>query len=97
MTQGKKKKVLPRLLRYAYILNNVSNYSAVQILYEIVEAYHARDVKVFFVRLRDSPMVLFRKSGLLKLVGEENLFRRVPDAIETIERDMINNGIYVEQ
>lgn len=71
--------------------------SAVQILYEIVEAYHARQVKVFFVRLRENPMKLFRKSGLLYLVGEENLFRKVPDAIETIERDMVNNGIYVQQ
>lgn len=71
--------------------------SAVQILYEIVEAYHARNVKVFFVRLRENPMVLFRKSGLLELVGEENLFRKVPDAIETIERDMVNNGTYLQE
>lgn len=66
-------------------------YSAVQILYEIVEAYHARDVKVYFVRLREKPMTLFRKSGLLDLVGQVNLFRKVPDAIEAIERDMLNN------
>ncbi|KAI9261913.1 sulfate transporter family-domain-containing protein [Helicostylum pulchrum] len=92
----------PRLGKLSYMIFDVDNMpkidaSAVQILYEIVEAYHARDVKVFFVRLRDGPMVLFRKSGLLKVVGEENLFRRVPDVIETIERDMINNGIYVQQ
>lgn len=68
-----------------------------QILYEIVEAYHARNVKVYFVRLREGPMVLFRKSGLLNVVGQVNLFRKVPDAIEAIERDMVNNGTLVQQ
>ena len=66
--------------------------SAVQILYEVVEAYHARNVKVFFVRLREKPMALFRKSGLLNVVGQVNLFRKVSDAIETIEKDMVNNS-----
>jgi MFS superfamily sulfate permease-like transporter len=67
-------------------------YSAVQILGEIVEAYHARDIKVYFVRLREKPLALFRKSGLLDLVGQVNLFRKVSDAIEAIEKDMIHNN-----
>lgn len=66
-----------------------------QILYEIVEAYHARGIKVYFIRLREGPMDLFRKSGLLDVVGQVNLFRKVPDAIEAIERDMVNNGTLV--
>lgn len=66
--------------------------SAVQILYEIVEAYHARDVKVFFVSLRKKPRVLFEKSGLLKVIGEGCLYRKVSDAIETIENDMMARG-----
>ncbi|KAI9477920.1 MAG: sulfate transporter family-domain-containing protein [Benjaminiella poitrasii] len=88
----------PRLLRQlSYMIFDVNNMpeidaSAVQILYEIVEAYHARKVRVYFVRLREQPMALFRKSGLLEMVGVENLFRKVSDAIEVIEKDMTNNN-----
>lgn len=68
-----------------------------QILYEIVEAYHARNVKVYFVRLRGQPMTLFRKSGLLEVVDQINLFSKLSDAIESIERDMVNSGTLVQQ
>lgn len=44
------------------------------------------------MRLREKPMALFRKSGLLNVVGQVNLFRKVSDAIETIEKDMVNNS-----
>ncbi|KAI8886925.1 sulfate permease [Backusella circina FSU 941] len=63
--------------------------SAVQILKEIVEAYHARSVKVYFVRLREQPMDLFEKSGLYDMIGKDYIVRRVPEAIEAIEKDMI--------
>ncbi|KAG2202473.1 hypothetical protein INT47_013089 [Mucor saturninus] len=90
----------PRLGKLSYMIFDVDNMpkidaSAVQILYEIVEAYHARNIKVYFIRLREGPMSLFRKSGLLDVVGQNNLFRKVPDAIEAIERDMVNNGTLV--
>lgn len=62
---------------------------------EVVEAYHARKVKVSFVKLRERPMELFRKSGLLELVGQANLFKKVSDAIEAIEKDMSSSGINI--
>lgn len=61
--------------------------SAVQIMLEIVEAYHARQVAVYFVKLRDRPMKLFEKAGILRLVGRDHLYRKVSEAIETIEKD----------
>ncbi|KAG0166812.1 hypothetical protein DFQ30_006753 [Apophysomyces sp. BC1015] len=64
--------------------------SAVQIMKEIVEAYHARHVAVYFVRLREKPMKLFENSGLLKLVGHDHLFRKVSEAIDVIEKDMLS-------
>ncbi|KAL0098043.1 sulfate transporter family-domain-containing protein [Phycomyces blakesleeanus] len=91
----------PRLGESSYAIFDVDNMpyidaSAVQILYEIVEAYHARNVEVYFVRLREKPMELFERSGLLDLVGKDHLFRRVPDAIEEIEKDMLNRGVVVQ-
>jgi MFS superfamily sulfate permease-like transporter len=61
----------------------------VHILKEIVEAYHARSVKVYFVRLREQPMDLFEKSGLYNMIGKDYIFGRVPEAIEAIEKDMV--------
>ncbi|KAI8379471.1 sulfate transporter family-domain-containing protein [Radiomyces spectabilis] len=68
--------------------------SAIQILCEIVEAYHARNVAVYFVRLREKPLALFKRSGLLDVVGEDHIFRKVSDAIEAIEKDMVKRGVY---
>ncbi|KAI8994936.1 sulfate transporter family-domain-containing protein [Pilobolus umbonatus] len=87
----------PRLGQLSYIIFDVDNMpnidaSAVQILYEIVEAYHARGVKVFFVRLRDQPTNLFLKSGLLDVVGPGNIFMLLTDAIDVIEKDLVNQG-----
>lgn len=67
-------------------------YSAIQIFYEIVEAYKARSVEVYFVRLREQPFGMFKKSGLLYLVGQDHLFRKVSEAIEIIELDISKRG-----
>ncbi|KAL9538854.1 hypothetical protein PS6_011432 [Mucor atramentarius] len=69
--------------------------SAIQILYEIVEAYKSRSVQVYFVRLREQPLGMFKKSGLLYLVGENHLFRKVSEAIECIELDISKRGTTV--
>ncbi|KAI7905826.1 sulfate transporter family-domain-containing protein [Cokeromyces recurvatus] len=66
--------------------------SAIQILYEIVEAYKNRSVEVCFVRLREQPYKMFKKSGLLYLVGQNHLFRKVSEAIEFVELDISKRG-----
>lgn len=70
-------------------------YSAIQIFYEIVEAYKSRSVQVYFVRLREQPFGMFKKSGLLYLVGENHLFKKVSEAIECIELDISKRGTTV--
>ncbi|CAJ0768106.1 8031_t:CDS:2 [Entrophospora sp. SA101] len=61
--------------------------SAVQILFEIVEAYHLRDVNVYFVKLRSNQKKMFEGAGIIEKVGKEHFFNRIPDALE-----YINNG-----
>lgn len=58
-----------------------------------MEAYKARSVQVYFVRLREQPLQLFKKSGLLNLVGENHLFKKVSEAIEVIELDIVKRTI----
>ncbi|KAI9484917.1 sulfate transporter family-domain-containing protein [Zychaea mexicana] len=82
----------PRLSDSSYIIFDVGSMpyidaSAVQILLEIVQAYHARNVAVYFVKVRDRALKLFEASGLLQLVGESHLYRKVSDAIEAVEKD----------
>ncbi|KAF9085926.1 hypothetical protein BGX27_003297 [Mortierella sp. AM989] len=64
--------------------------SAAQILLEIVDAYHARDIRVYFVKLRENSHRLFIKSKLLERAGgESHLFRRTADAMDFIERESL--------
>ncbi|KAI9272875.1 sulfate transporter family-domain-containing protein [Phascolomyces articulosus] len=93
----------PRLSDSSYIIFDVGampyiDASAVQILLEIVAAYHARNVAVYFVKVRERAMKLFEGSGLLELVGEKNLYRKVSDAIEAVEKDRVQRyGIPIPQ
>ncbi|KAF9584255.1 hypothetical protein BGW38_007067 [Lunasporangiospora selenospora] len=59
---------------------------------EIVDAYHARGIKVYFVKLRDNKSrELIIKSGLWERAGgESHFFRRTADAMEFIERESVH-------
>lgn len=50
-------------------------FSAAQILFEIVEAYDRRGVKVYFTKLRENQMKLFKRSGVWDKLGENHFFR----------------------
>ncbi|CAG8612284.1 6181_t:CDS:2 [Paraglomus brasilianum] len=60
--------------------------SAAQILLEIVDSYHARGVKVFFVKLRPNQKKMFTNAGLINKVGEDNFFSRITDVLGHIGR-----------
>ena len=60
---------------------------------EIVESYHAQQVVVYFVRLHDRSLDLFRRSGLLDRIGEDRIFQKVSHAIEVIEKDMLKQRV----
>jgi MFS superfamily sulfate permease-like transporter len=64
--------------------------SAVQILLEIIEAYHNRGVNVFFVKLRENQKKLFERAGIIDKVGDDHFFKRIPDALEYIHRGTLN-------
>ncbi|KAG0245858.1 hypothetical protein BGX31_005756 [Mortierella sp. GBA43] len=82
-----------RLNPVSHVIFDVENMpyldaSAAQILREIVEAYHARNIQVYFVKLRENSRELFIKSELLERAGgEAHLFRRTADAMDYIERE----------
>ncbi|ORX59698.1 hypothetical protein DM01DRAFT_1399158 [Hesseltinella vesiculosa] len=84
----------PRLRDTSYVIFDIGSMpyidaSAVHILKDIVQAYHARQVSVFFVRLRPRPQATFEKSGLMSMIGKDHLFGKVSDAIDAIEQDLV--------
>ncbi|KAI7855966.1 sulfate transporter family-domain-containing protein [Circinella umbellata] len=88
----------PRRNQSSYIIFDVDNMpdidaSAVQIMDEIVESYHAQEIVVYFVRLHDRSLDLFRRSGLLDKIGEDRIFQKVSHAIEVIENDMLKQRL----
>ncbi|KAL1925648.1 uncharacterized protein VTP21DRAFT_531 [Calcarisporiella thermophila] len=70
--------------------------SAIQILNEIVEAYHTRGVEVFFVKLRENSRELFARSGLIDMIGEDHICRRISDAMKEIKRRQSNTIVTFE-
>lgn len=65
------------------------NFSAVQILYEIIESYHEQRVQVLMVNGHPHAMPLINRSGILDLIGPHLFFENVTDAIQSIEQDLL--------
>lgn len=61
---------------------NVILLSAAQTLYEIVQEYQKRLIKVCFVKLRLECEEIFTLAGILDLVGNHGLFSKLRDAYE---------------
>jgi hypothetical protein len=51
---------------------------------------------VFFIKLREQPLNMFRKVGLFDLIDENHLFRKTSEAIEAIEFERVKRGIFIE-
>ncbi|CDH60756.1 sulfate anion transporter [Lichtheimia corymbifera JMRC:FSU:9682] len=69
--------------------------SAVQILHEVIESYHDRGVHVYLVRVDPNVMPLLEKSGILDLIGMDQVLQEVTDAIQAIEYDMATCSVVV--
>lgn len=63
-------------------------HSAVQILYEIIEAYHEQDVQILLVNGHPHAMPLINRAGILDLIGHHMFFNDITDAIQSIEQDI---------
>jgi hypothetical protein len=53
-------------------------------MFEIVEEYKKRDVKICFVKLRYQLKQLFKYAGLIDLIGESNFFQKINSAVASI-------------
>ncbi|KAJ3044275.1 Solute carrier 26 [Rhizophlyctis rosea] len=71
--------------------------SAAQILLEIVQEYHSRNIEVCFVKLREKCRTKFLRSGIYDLVGPGHFFRKIRDAIEFLRNaDRIRDPFYAD-
>jgi hypothetical protein len=66
------------------LICNANSLSAIQTLEEIVHDYQNRQIMVCFVKLRSECKELFQRSGLVDLVGTQNFFSKISDAVQAI-------------
>ncbi|KAF7726514.1 hypothetical protein EC973_008645 [Apophysomyces ossiformis] len=66
--------------------------SAAQILYEIIESYHAQRTQVFLVNIHTNVTETIRRAGILSLVGSSHICYSVVEAIQTIECDLVTKA-----
>ncbi|EKM53615.1 uncharacterized protein PHACADRAFT_176024 [Phanerochaete carnosa HHB-10118-sp] len=59
--------------------------SAIQILHELVETYHARGVAIYITHLKRGPRKKFEQAGFVELLGEEAFCKDVSSAMARIE------------
>ena len=50
---------------------------------EVVQSYIDRGISVCFVKLRETCKPMFRHSGIYSLLGPQNFFRKIQDAIDS--------------
>jgi len=60
--------------------------SALQILHEMMEGYHHRNVKMTFVRLPENLIGLFKKAGIIHGEVEETVFPSIHEAVTAIRQ-----------
>jgi hypothetical protein len=65
--------------------------SALMILHEILESYRERSARVCFVKLRKSLRPVFEAAGLIDLVGKENMFKKLENAVAHVQGANLNN------
>ncbi|KIJ51410.1 hypothetical protein M422DRAFT_158023 [Sphaerobolus stellatus SS14] len=59
--------------------------TAVQIFYELLEAYRARGVSVFITHLKPNVRTSFEKGCIIRLIGADTIFHNVDAAMQHIE------------
>lgn len=62
--------------------------SALKLMIEIIQDYLAKNIRVCFVQLNPKNIMKFQRSGLMKMVGNENFFEKTRDAVNTICHDL---------
>lgn len=65
--------------------------SALIILHEIVTAYRDKNARVCFVKLRRTLRPALEYSGIIEIIGRENLYRTLEDAVNDIQQQNLSN------
>ncbi|KAJ3356533.1 Solute carrier 26 [Entophlyctis luteolus] len=65
---------------------NAIDAGATQILLEIVEAYQARGILVYIVKLRESCKPMFARSGIESVIGSSAFVDKISEALEDMKR-----------
>ena len=65
--------------------------SAINMLLELSEKLHEMNISLQFADIKGPVRDLFHKNGFVKLIGEENFFLNVSDAMDSKNSDSLGN------
>lgn len=80
-------KNLDQVILDANGINKVDS-SALHALKELIDEYHNRDIDVIFANVKGPVRDLFRRSGLVDLLGEENFYLDINKAVSDLEEEI---------
>lgn len=80
-------KTLEQVIIDATGINDVDS-SALHALEEVIEEYHSRDIQVIFANVKGPVRDIFKRSGLVDLVGEDNFYLDINKAVADLEKEV---------
>jgi len=80
-------KNLEQVILDANGINEVDS-SALHALKELIDEYHSRDINVIFANVKGPVRDLFRRSGLVELLGEENFYLDINKAVSDLDEEI---------
>ena len=80
-------KNLEQVILDANGINEVDS-SALHALRELIDEYHNRDIDVIFANVKGPVRDLFKRSGLVDLLGEENFYLDINKAVSDLEKEV---------
>lgn len=80
-------KVLEQVIIDATGINYVDS-SALHALKDIIDEYGSRDIEVLFTNVKGPVRDIFRRSGLVELVGENNFYLNINEAVLDLDKEV---------
>lgn len=80
-------KNLEQVILDATGINEVDS-SALHALKEVIDEYHSRDIRVIFANVKGPVRDIFKRSGLVDLIGEENFYLDINKAVSDLNQEI---------
>ncbi len=67
---------------------NIVDSSGLHALKQVIDEYYSRDIEVIFANVKGPVRDIFRRSGIVDIVGEDNFYLTINKAVEDLEQEV---------